>query len=483
MKFRADSVEYWSENGLETVFFGHEEKELALLMSNVPGTPDHYLEWNDQSNACTNAVKTVQLSGQELHVLLLPEAAKHLGVSDFAVAFTVTEHDFKEISERLSIIFGNQLILKKTGVQKKVPPKQDYSRVKYLNLEGKNLKVLPDYVREMTSLVTAKLARNPRLDFHAVCEVLAKLPAIKELTFTTQQEVPTNIGQLSALESLSLNGFTSPQLLPESIGQLKNLKYLLLMSDAEVILPESFADLVNITDLNIRAESWQLPTKFYQLSKLKLLDFHNCRFTRVPEQMAGMNEVEIVYFSSPDVRDYAQILPVIAQMSNLKKLELNTNPVPKEIGLCKQIEKLVIWTGVNSPIPLQLPDELFELQQLKTLILSMNYFNEIPTGIGRLKGLEELVFIESDFETLPDSVGELSNLTYLNVSENPSLRTLPESLGNLTQLKQLYLNDNPQLIRLPESLKNLTRLEAVRISNPEALANIPENWNKLFIGA
>ena len=246
MKFRAESVEYWRENGVETVFFGHAEKELALLMSNVPGTSDHYLEWNDQSNAYTNAVKTIQLSGQELHLYLLPEAAKHLGVSDFVVAFTVAEHDFKEISQRLSIIFGKQLILKKTGVQKKAPPKQDYSRIKYLNLEGKNLKALPEYVQEMTSLVTAKLARNPRLDFHAVCEVLAKLPTVKELTFTTDQEVPANIGQLSALESLSLDGFTSPQILPESIGQLKSLNYLLLMSNAEVILPESFADLVNL---------------------------------------------------------------------------------------------------------------------------------------------------------------------------------------------------------------------------------------------
>ncbi|WP_428653883.1 leucine-rich repeat domain-containing protein [Runella sp.] len=464
MKFRADNVEYWSHDGRETVFFGHQEKELALLISNISGTPDHYLEWNDQSNACINAVKTIQLSGNELQIHLRPEAAKRLGVSDFVIAFTIAELDLKKISQYLSRIFGNQLIIKRTDVHKKAVPKQDYSRIKYLNLEGKNLKTLPDYVSEMTSLETAKLARNPRLNFHGVCEVLAKLPLVKELTFTTNQEVPANISQLTTLESLSLNGFTSPQVLPESIGLLKNLNYLLILSDSDVILPESFADLVNLTALTIRAESWQLPSKFYRLSKLKLLDFYNCRFTHVPEEMAGMNEVDTLYFSSPDRRDYSQILPVVAQMPNLKELELNVNPVPKEIGLCKQIEKLVLWAGIDSRTSLQLPDELFELQQLKTLIFNMSYFDEIPAEIGRLKGLEQLVFIESDFERLPDSVGELSNLTYLNVSENPSLRVLPKSLGNLTKLKHLYLSDNPQLTNLPDSLKNLTNPETVRIS-------------------
>ncbi|MBD2700845.1 hypothetical protein IC229_09360 [Spirosoma sp. BT702] len=481
MKFQANGVDYWSEGGVETVFFGHEEKELALLLSNVPGTSDHYLEWNDQSNACTNAVKTVQLSGQELQIQLLPEAAKRLGVSDFVVAFTITEEEYKEIVQRFSIIFGDLLVLKKTSVAKKTPPRQDYSKIKYLNLEGKNLKNLPDYVQEMISLETAKLARNPRLDFHAVCEVLAKLPAVKELTFTTEQEVPATISQLSALKSLSLDGFSSPQILSESIGQLTNLSYLLLMSDADVILPESFANLVTLKELNIRARSWQLPSKFYQLSGLKQLDFTNCRFTRVPEEMAGMNEVDTLYFGSPEVRDYAQILPVIAQMPKLKELELNVNPVPKEIGLCTQIEKLVLWPGIDSQIPLQLPDELFDLQQLKALLFNMTYFDEIPAEIGHLKGLEQLVFIESVFESLPDSVGELANLTFLNVSENPSLRTLPESLGNLTKLKHLYLDDNPQLSHLPDSLKNLHNLEAVRISNREALTNIPESWYSLFI--
>jgi hypothetical protein len=93
MEFQADSIEYWSQNGIETVFFGNEEKELALVMSSVPGTADHYFEWNDQSNACNNAVKTIELSGQHLHLELLPEAAQQLGMDKVSDRRLVTVED------------------------------------------------------------------------------------------------------------------------------------------------------------------------------------------------------------------------------------------------------------------------------------------------------------------------------------------------------------------------------------------------------
>ncbi|MBM3795035.1 MAG: hypothetical protein FJW31_13410 [Acidobacteria bacterium] len=68
MNFSADSVESWSKDGIETVFFGGEAKQLALTMASVPGTTDHYFEWNGQSNACHNAVKAIGLTGSELQI-------------------------------------------------------------------------------------------------------------------------------------------------------------------------------------------------------------------------------------------------------------------------------------------------------------------------------------------------------------------------------------------------------------------------------
>ena len=423
---------------------------------------------------------TVQLSGRNLQVQLTAKAAKLLGEAAFQIELDCSGAVLNEVSNRLRLIFGKKFISKKAAScsPRKAPPQQDYSRIKYLNLDGKNLKTLPDYVAEMTSLETAKLARNPKLDFHAVCEVLSKLPSLKQLTFTTDQPVPENIAKLTGLESLTLDGFTTPHRLPESFGQLANLKYLLIMSKSEVILPESFADLPQLAELNVRAESWRMPSRFYRLSKLTHLDLGNCQLTQVPEEMAGMTSVVSLYFTRPD-HDYAQILPVVARMTNLKRLDLSSNSVPREIGLCRQIEDLTIYPGGDAS-PSHLPDQLFGLTQLKTLNLSMNRFDRIPEAIGQLKALEELVFIGAEFETLPDSIGALSNLKLLNISENPTLLALPESIGCLAELTALYLEENPQLKSLPDSCCNLTGLQQFRITDPHLVNNIPPDWTLLL---
>lgn len=484
MKFHASHIDFWSQNGVETVFFGNEEKSLALLLSNVPGTADHYLEWNEQSNACTNAVEAIELTGDTLQVQLLPDAAKQLGVAAFSVDLACDEDIWKEISGRLKRIFQGKRLVIQTPVKGKETPKKDYSKIRYLDLQGKNLQVLPDYVAEMTALETVELGLSPKADLPAIFEVLGKLPQVRELTLRLEGgDLPESFGQLTQLEILTISDLARPFSFPESIGQLKKLKTLLILSDSEVVLPESFADLTALEELNMRVAGWQLPLKFYQLSRLKVLDFSNCHLERVPEEMAQMTEVHTVIFCSPEQRDYEQILSVVARMPNVKVLEMSVNPIPAAIGLCQNIESFVVWGGSDPENPLQLPDAFFDLKQLGSLSLNMSHLTKIPDGIGRLKGLKELSFMETSFEALPDSIGELPNLEMLNIQENPLLSALPDSLCKLTALKDLSLNDNPQLSGLPPGLEQLTNLQAIRITNWENMKNVPESWKALLKGA
>lgn len=480
MKFHADNVEYWSKDQIETVFFGNEAKRLVLLISSVPGTADHYLEWKDQSNSRYNAVEKIQLNGTELHVELSPEAAVQLGESSFTVDFECDKELFTEIERCLKLIFAERLLIKPAEIEKKATPKQDYSKIKYLNLECKNLTKLPNYVAEMTALETAKLGQNPQIDLFDAFEVLGRFPNLKDFSFSTEGAIPENLGNLAQLKTLTITGLTKPGALPESVGKLKKLRYLLIMSDSDVVLPDSFAELESLEELYMRVTGWQLPTQFYRLSKLKQLDFSYCRLKEVPQEMAGMDQVESVIFGCPEPRNYEQILPVVAKMPKVRALEMSVNPIPKAIGLCKNLEELIVWTGYGNETPLVLPDELFELTQLQVLLLSMNRFDEIPEGIGRMKGLKQLVLQESSFERLPESIGDLSNLEFLNLNENPLLQALPERLGDLIQLKELYIRDIPNLKELPQSLAKLVNLTAVNISNPETVKNVPESWSRLL---
>jgi Leucine-rich repeat (LRR) protein len=483
MDFRANCVECWSDGGAESVFFGNADQELALTLANVPGTADHSCEWNDQANVCANAVRSIALSGRTVRIELLAKAAKRLGETDFVIELDCEDGTLEEVGRRLAALFGKRFRAGRPAGRKAAPAqKKDFSKIKYLNLEGKDLRTLPDDVREMTALETAKLGRNPRLDFHAVCEVLGQLPALRELSFTTDGPVPENIGGLTALESLQLTGFTTPQVFPESMGLLRKLKSVLIMSDSDVVLPESFAELAELEALHMRVASWQLPTRFDRLTRLTGLDLSQCRLARAPEGMADMAAVTWVALGGGEGCDYEQILSVVARMPNVQRLELTTNPVPKAVGLCRQIQELVIWAGVDPERPLQLPEEMFGLRQLKTLVMSRNCFAEIPEGLGRLQGLETLAIDESEFAVLPESLGDLENLTFLNLSENPSMRALPESLGRLRRLQGLRLDDNPLLARLPDSARELTGLETVSLSGTEQVENVPESWKRLLGG-
>ncbi|MBL7807012.1 MAG: leucine-rich repeat domain-containing protein [Saprospiraceae bacterium] len=480
MTFQATNLEYWVEGKVQTVFFGNEAEELALLLSNVPDTSNHYLEWNDQSNAHINAVKAVQLTRNDITLELVPEAAAQFGQAFFHVRFDAEEALYKEVAEVLTGIFGQKIKLMGGSVTHKQAAGKDYSTIKYLNLEGKNLRMLPDYVAEMTALETAKLRGNPALDMQEACKVLAMLPGLKTLEFSTQKSIPETLGALSSLESLhiEIDNPDAPCMIPDSISRLQNLRYCFIQTDYELVLPESFASLTALEDCYIRAGKWNLPGQFYQLTQLTQLDFTHSQFTTLPPEMANMPKVDTIIFGSQENRDYQQVMSVIAQMPLVRTIEINFPAIPAEIALCKQIDTLIIWAGTDNP--LELPDTLFSMDQLKTLNISLSRITELPDSIGQLKGLKELIIKESVIENLPDAIGNLSALEFLNISENQGLSTLPETLGNLSQLKILYLADNPSLSALPDSMKNLSALESVDIPNHTEMHNIPALWDKLF---
>lgn len=471
MKFVAESVECSSRSDLETVFLGNEREQLALTITNYPGTTDHYFEWNDQSNSFTNAIQQCQLTGYELHIQLTPEAAKQIGEASFQIDLQGDE----DVSQALASILGAKFEMKAGNSTKPgEKPKKDYSKIKFLDLEGKNITVLPDYVAEMTSLETVRLAHSTKLDLDTAFQVLGKLP-VKSLSFTTDKPIPESIGLLTHLEDLSFTGFTKPNVFPESFGNLKKLKTILVMGDADIVLPESFAELSQLESLNMRVPSWQFTSQFHRLTNLTELDFSNCRLEQVPEGMAGMANVESVMFAGEEFHDYAQIMPILAKMPNLRRLAFAVDQIPKEVGLCQQIEEFVVYGGVGT-----LPDELFELTQLKKLIVNYRVLDEIPAGLGQLKNLETLALPECEFEGLPESLGELSSLTFLNLNENPVLNSLPSSLSKLSQLEALSLNYCDQLKRLPDGLEALQNLEQVSISDWDAIENVPSGWREKF---
>jgi internalin A len=104
----------------------------------------------------------------------------------------------------------------------------------------------------------------------------------------------------------------------------------------------------------------------------------------------------------------------------------------------------------------EMPLEIAELSNLKLLDLSDNPLTSLSPEIGNLTNLEELWIQGTELTTLPPEFGNLHNLQRLYLNGN-QLLSLPPEFGQLQALRELYLDDN-QLSTLPVEFGNLKHL-------------------------
>ncbi|NET83099.1 MAG: GTPase [Moorea sp. SIO1F2] len=124
----------------------------------------------------------------------------------------------------------------------------------------------------------------------------------------------------------------------------------------------------------------------------------------------------------------------------------------------------------------KIPEEVFEIKQIKVLNLSHNKIEELPKYLGNLSNLTWLNLSHNQLSNLPESLGNLSNLTWLDLSGN-QLTKLPESLGDISNLISLNLSRN-KLINLPGYLGNFYNLTRLYLSKNK-LINLPESLGNL----
>lgn len=89
----------------------------------------------------------------------------------------------------------------------------------------------------------------------------------------------------------------------------------------------------------------------------------------------------------------------------------------------------------------QIPDELFDLTNLRFLYMNYNAFTgRLSSKIGQLENLEELFMMSNDLTgQLPASIGYLTKLKILALSENNFVGAIPESINNMKDLEILAL--------------------------------------------
>ncbi len=155
-------------------------------------------------------------------------------------------------------------------------------------------------------------------------------------------------------------------------------------------------------------------------------------------------------------------------------MESTTDHIKGKINVVKEKKiKLLNLSGENL---LQIPDEVFELENLEVLNLSYNQLEDIPDQITNLHKLTSLHLIGNKFVTIPEPISKLRQLTILALYEN-QIATIPDSIAELQNLLWLDL-DNNQLETIPENIFELKNLMKLYVSYNE-LSTVPDSISKL----
>ncbi|MEQ8582280.1 MAG: FG-GAP-like repeat-containing protein [Marinoscillum sp.] len=259
-----------------------------------------------------------------------------------------------------------------------------------------------------------------------------------------QRGLPPSIGDLDALEWLSLYYNPGLRSIPGELYTLTNLHYLDLdITGIDKISP-SIGLLTNLDTLWIGGNNYEtkIPAELFSLTKLKTLEMAGAGFRgTIPDEIGSLTELEALWLSNmPKIRG-----DIPASMSSLSKLAyLNISGTPFTGGL-ENIAGVTSLTSLylyNSPLALTtLPSSLSALTNLESLNMSGGDFSAgLPAVIWEFSQLKRLTLAYMQLTEVPTELSGVS-LEYLNIGNNSITGGLPADM-KVDQLKYIYFQNN-----------------------------------------
>ncbi|XP_039057737.1 disease resistance protein RPV1-like isoform X2 [Hibiscus syriacus] len=342
------------------------------------------------------------------------------------------------------------LDMRRSHVEQLWQGKQDLVNLKKITLFGSKKLVRISDLSSATNLEEIDLS---------YCTNLLELPSLYKATFLTQLDlsgcsklsrfpevspnvaglylggtqiegVPSSMGFLSQLVSLSMNECARLKNFPTDICNLISLQFLSLGGVPNITTFPVVS--LNILELNLRGTAIEeVPSWIECLSNLREMKLWGCR----------------------------RLKSVSTSIHKLKSLEY------LDLACCSRLETF--------------PEILDTMERLRVLDLRETALKELPSSMENLIGLSELSLNNCEnLVCLPDSLYKLKSLQGLHLGGCSRLENFPEILDTMESLITLDLSGTA-LKKLPSSMENLTGLQHFRMNNCENLVCLPHSFYKL----
>ena len=183
----------------------------------------------------------------------------------------------------------------------------------------------------------------------------------------------------------------------------------------------------------------------------------NGKFNSLEE---ALKQKENVIYLDLQNHNLTDIPNQITEFKNLKTLDLSFNKISKidiNTKLPNSLEILLLSNNLLTEF------NLIYLENLKSLSLSNNNLKSINENIGKFSELFQLHLDGNKLEEIPNSIGNLKNLYWLHIDGN-QLTTLPKNIGKLKTLQALIATNN-NITFIPVSILKLKNLTAIELSH------------------
>lgn len=262
---------------------------------------------------------------------------------------------------------------------------------------------------------------------------------------------------VDSVESISINCMNNNEFntdgcdsLPMNIGKFHNMTSLHISESDFSSLPNSIIALKKLKKLYLNLLYYfNYETELCKLQGLDSLEYLSLWMLRIetlPSCVGQIKSLRHIDISQNGNLNIKKAFETFKQLPNLETLNLssidNLRVLPKDINEVRNLKSIQL-NYFRSKFDFKTSFDRLSYLSIKSLSLTNNYLDELPSTISKLKELEYIDLSDNHFDSIPKELFELTKLKHIKIQfNNNSFTNVSAEITKLTNLETINFGNN-----------------------------------------